>query len=111
MILSVFLLSRLRRPSKSSLFPYTTLFRSVQLRRSSGKHARGSGWQQGSGGGTQGHRGTVPRFQRQGDRPHQRSHTTDHRSEEHTSELQSRENLVCRPLLEKKNEGGDCRDQ
>src|SRR2546422_3380957 len=72
----------IRRPPRSTLFPYTTLFRS---RRPAG-------------------RGLVGR------RPLGRGHTArlapagdgDPRSEEHTSELQSRLHLVCRLLLEKK---------
>src|SRR5215475_13790089 len=63
----------IRRPPRSTLFPYTTLFRSLRASlRECGPgraHARLGG---------------------------------DRRSEEHTSELQSRENLVCRLLLEKK---------
>src|SRR5256885_12275747 len=61
----------IRRPPRSTLFPYTTLFRS----------ARTGGPRSGSSPG--------PRWPR-------------HRSEEHTSELQSPCNLVCRLLLEKK---------
>src|SRR2546427_6812283 len=66
----------IRRPPRSTLFPYTTLFRS--------------------------HGGT-----RCGPRPRCRSSTrhacaAESRSEEHTSELQSQSNLVCRLLLEKK---------
>src|SRR5438874_8154397 len=86
----------IRRPPRSTLFPYTTLFRSrerdaldrldlavvnadvVQLK--------------------QGHRHPRrPLMPRRG----------DDRSEEHTSELQSRRDLVCRLLLEKKKEDGD----
>src|SRR6266511_3797875 len=63
-----------RRPPRSTLFPYTTLFRS-----SPGRWRRG----------TSSTRVTS-------------SSTRESRSEEHTSELQSRENLVCRLLLEKK---------
>src|SRR5690625_7958669 len=76
------LCSMLGRPSRYTLFPYTTLFRSVR-----------------------------------GDQPHEPDHAdcydTDcgqdcgdcqHRSEEHTSELQSRGHLVCRLLLEKKKQ-------
>src|SRR6266511_1425733 len=62
----------IRRPPRSTLFPYTTLFRSPDpspCRRP---------------------------------RPGARRRRTGRRSEEHTSELQSRENLVCRLLLEKK---------
>src|ERR1039457_6002763 len=69
----VFFFLMIRRPPRSTLFPYTTLFRSHQSR-------------------------SYP--------PHQRmkpeEHLDRHRSEEHTSELQSPCNLVCRLLLEKK---------
>src|SRR5256885_15455847 len=69
----------IRRPPRSTLFPYTTLFRSP----GSLRH-RGGGRQESDRGGHQGaERGTD-------------------RSEEHTSELQSPCNLVCRLLLEKK---------
>src|SRR5256885_11395951 len=85
----------IRRPPRSTLFPYTTLFRSRGAggdgalgerhhaggpRRARSQHVRGpahGGAGHGDGGG-------------------------DHRSEEHTSELQSPCNLVCRLLLEKK---------
>src|SRR5690554_7665020 len=81
----------IRRPPRSTLFPYTTLFRSgplhhlVRLRRAQGAafgvehhHVHAP------------HRGRIP-LPQQGPR-----------SEEHTSELQSRPHLVCRLLLEKK---------
>src|SRR5205807_6268021 len=68
-----------RRPPRSTLFPYTTLFRSV---------FGGSFAQQGGRGARQSVH--VRRIEK--------------RSEEHTSELQSPCNLVCRLLLEKKNE-------
>src|SRR5438270_7809817 len=79
----------IRRPPRSTLFPYTTLFRSISLRictfsdfrflrRSSYWHCRYSLWE------------AVQRCLQVG------------RSEEHTSELQSQSNLVCRLLLEKK---------
>src|SRR5256885_11463594 len=87
----------IRRPPRSTLFPYTTLFRSVQLR--PGCHAPT-------------HLGLpTPRVER--DRPQcPRDQSADHaaaavplgRSEEHTSELQSPCNLVCRLLLEKKKQ-------
>src|SRR5476651_2745499 len=69
-ILFVFFFLMIRRPPRSTLFPYTTLFRSP--------------WP-----------GSLlhPRRRRSGSSP---------RSEEHTSELQSRQYLVCRLLLEKK---------
>src|SRR6266511_3298280 len=69
----------IRRPPRSTLFPYTTLFRS----------ARPAPAPCGPPAGARAHPG----------RPWRRP---DRRSEEHTSELQSRENLVCRLLLEKK---------
>src|SRR2546430_3540133 len=80
----------IRRPPRSTLFPYTTLFRSlegipaglpvtterinVELKRRMGGYGRGA-----------------------------RMKIESDRSEEHTSELQSQSNLVCRLLLEKKN--------
>src|SRR2546430_7687185 len=70
----------IRRPPRSTLFPYTTLFRS----RCSG---RGPG-------------GLLPRVQVPP--PSGSSKACRARSEEHTSELQSQSNLVCRLLLEKK---------
>src|SRR3712207_7455718 len=77
----------IRRPPRSTLFPYTTLFRSSQ-------------WRQGVG------VLDVPHGQPAGD-PEQPVPLVpvgvEHlRSEEHTSELQSRQYLVCRLLLEKK---------
>src|SRR2546422_8423896 len=86
----------IRRPPRSTLFPYTTLFRSllpperaaqpgvpirVEALRGLGRHPRGE-----------------PLVQPQVVPPRHR----DQRSEEHTSELQSRLHLVCRLLLEKK---------
>src|SRR2546430_12026575 len=77
----------IRRPPRSTLFPYTTLFRSpgrdVQGRRKA-EHAR--------------------RLYDHGGRARTRAGAHLRRSEEHTSELQSQSNLVCRLLLEKKNE-------
>src|SRR5690242_21181328 len=64
----------IRRPPRSTLFPYTTLFRSGLCR-------------------------SLPHFDRKGRREPVRDPP---RSEEHTSELQSHVNLVCRLLLEKK---------
>src|SRR5256885_5253678 len=85
----------IRRPPRSTLFPYTTLFRSVLLRRAAaqGLHAPGGrAWSARQGLHTG---GRGPLALRQGGR-------VDPRSEEHTSELQSPCNLVCRLLLEKK---------
>src|SRR5688572_31966584 len=70
----------IRRPPRATLFPYTTLFRSR--------------WA------APGRRATRSRAQRIRNRGAERFST---RSEEHTSELQSQSNLVCRLLLEKKN--------
>src|SRR2546430_5428750 len=78
----------IRRPPRSTLFPYTTLFRStIQV---SIAHAYP---------GTELHDYLV-RNDFLTDRP--LSDAQGHRSEEHTSELQSQSNLVCRLLLEKK---------
>src|SRR2546430_11480665 len=71
----------IRRPPRSTLFPYTTLFRSTEI---------------------------LVHHRRQHFHLRARARTADdellvqHRSEEHTSELQSQSNLVCRLLLEKK---------
>src|SRR5436305_11999056 len=70
----------IRRPPRSTLFPYTTLFRSRLRGRTSGSR----------------------RERRRSSRP--QASTPPARSEEHTSELQSRPHLVCRLLLEKKNQ-------
>src|SRR3712207_7163581 len=86
----------IRRPPRSTLFPYTTLFRSPERV-----------------GGDRGRRRAVDRRQPPDPRASpQREHDdpavqqpdlrADERSEEHTSELQSRQYLVCRLLLEKK---------
>src|SRR3712207_7124279 len=83
----------IRRPPRSTLFPYTTLFRS-----------RGAGVGGGGGRATAGvgaRRGRRRRF-RPVVRPWYGAGGTARRSEEHTSELQSRQYLVCRLLLEKK---------
>src|SRR2546430_16778396 len=74
----------IRRPPRSTLFPYTTLFRSP-CRLSAGRRARPSC------------RPRVPRRSQGNGRARRGT-----RSEEHTSELQSQSNLVCRLLLEKK---------
>src|SRR2546430_10053810 len=78
----------IRRPPRSTLFPYTTLFRSGRRRRQEAR-ARGRC----GGGGL----GCCP-----GGRDRGRfARASWARSEEHTSELQSQSNLVCRLLLEK----------
>src|SRR2546429_4059472 len=76
--ISLFFFLMIRRPPRSTLFPYTTLFRSRHRRRRRRPV-----------------RARVHRLHLPGPQP-------CHRSEEHTSELQSRLHLVCRLLLEKK---------
>src|SRR3712207_7418184 len=92
----------IRRPPRSTLFPYTTLFRSRAVRGPAGRvpdHGPGTGRRPllPGGRGPRGCPGRRPR--RTVPRP---------RSEEHTSELQSRQYLVCRLLLEKKNSTYPC---
>src|SRR2546430_13131273 len=77
----------IRRPPRSTLFPYTTLFRSVAA-------ALKQGWKAGRRGAPLSGRTLALIFER---------------SEEHTSELQSQSNLVCRLLLEKKKKNKDNR--
>src|SRR5256885_9982457 len=85
LIFFFFFFLMIRRPPRSTLFPYTTLFRSRRrrsiARTASGRRAKSS---------------------RTGSSPAIRSSQRFWRSEEHTSELQSPCNLVCRLLLEKK---------
>src|SRR5690606_42104302 len=91
---SLLFFSMLRRPPSSTLFPYTTLFRSVPPRRPA--HALDGAAPLGRPGRPGPRRPAAP-LPAAPPRPPVRP-----RSEEHTSELQSRENLVCRLLLEKK---------
>src|SRR5204863_6764239 len=97
--LSFFLL--LRPPPTSTLFPYTTLFRSAGPRAWPGRHSKNRPLPRPPRGG----RG-PPAFDRRrpepGDPRQRGSGVITTRSEEHTSELQSRRDLVCRLLLEKK---------
>src|SRR3712207_8911582 len=83
----------IRRPPRSTLFPYTTLFRS-----------RGSQAPRALPGLSSVRPGRAGQGRRAGGhpRPHGETLRRDGRSEEHTSELQSRQYLVCRLLLEKK---------
>src|SRR2546430_5538886 len=88
----------IRRPPRSTLFPYTTLFRSALgvVQQIAGRLPHG---------GPAVARGEGPQAVRTPlhGRPLGRQVTAPHlRSEEHTSELQSQSNLVCRLLLEKK---------
>src|SRR2546427_9383182 len=93
----------IRRPPRSTLFPYTTLFRSRQGRE--GEHPASPGDLR--------HRAGATRHRLGRGRGHRRRRVEGSggtagtggpvaRSEEHTSELQSQSNLVCRLLLEKK---------
>src|SRR5256885_8569046 len=86
----------IRRPPRSTLFPYTTLFRSTR-RQTAERHAR---WHDEMHGDVQRIGGHHGRDSSQTGRA--TPITADARSEEHTSELQSPCNLVCRLLLEKK---------
>src|SRR5436309_14598219 len=83
----------LRRPPRSTLFPYTTLFRSLERRRGIPADPECSDRLA---------RARVPQQHRARQRILGLLVGQQVRSEEHTSELQSRENLVCRLLLEKK---------
>src|SRR2546422_6182077 len=97
-VVFVFFFLMIRRPPRSTLFPYTTLFRSVAAIARSAGHGRcsrscaASSEPVVSGAGAAVATGSGP-----GSRA-----STAARSEEHTSELQSRLQLVCRLLLEKK---------
>src|SRR3989449_1563812 len=82
----------IRRPPRSTLFPYTTLFRS-RGERAAGRLLQGNGGEA--------DRTASAAFPTRGRAP-TGAHETPRRSEEHTSELQSRLHLVCRLLLEKK---------
>src|SRR5437660_6852273 len=73
----------IRRPPRSTLFPYTTLFRSSTCEKRATRR-------------------TTPPRPRRWRRATTRTPSCSSRSEEHTSELQSRGHLVCRLLLEKK---------
>src|SRR5260370_29885650 len=92
----------IRRPPRSTLFPYTTLFRSDSNERA---HVERDGpsfddWRNRDAAGCQ-----------RWNRDHFRYQWGRFRSEEHTSELQSHLNLVCRLLLEKKKKTCPQRDQ
>src|SRR5438270_2278003 len=75
----------IRRPPRSTLFPYTTLFRSVQEAEIKRRELE-----------------LQATVQKAAEADRRRIETVAERSEEHTSELQSQSNLVCRLLLEKK---------
>src|SRR5436309_4162447 len=86
-----------RPPPRSTLFPYTTLFRSGHRRRRRRSVLHDAELRDGQ-------HGPALEQHRRGSGSGPRRCQVDRRlrSEEHTSELQSRENLVCRLLLEKK---------
>src|SRR3712207_9491324 len=88
----------IRRPPRSTLFPYTTLFRSCITRGTPRNRVNFTLW---SVRGTATFLGAVPVSSTPEASPV--TVPTASRSEEHTSELQSRQYLVCRLLLEKKN--------
>src|SRR3712207_8994172 len=98
----------IRRPPRSTLFPYTTLFRSVRagmeynrLFADKGEYELVKSWYEGR------HSLDSSILRRQVEILYKtfagRQGDEETRSEEHTSELQSRQYLVCRLLLEKKN--------
>src|SRR3712207_7655939 len=93
----------IRRPPRSTLFPYTTLFRSFGIsfiRSANGSPAR------------PGHAAAIVCHVRRPKRSASVvSLTSSIRSEEHTSELQSRQYLVCRLLLEKKHRCAETYDR
>src|SRR3712207_7638787 len=88
----------IRRPPRSTLFPYTTLFRSDQQ----AEQGRGEGQGQAGGQPVGDRLGENQSFERGGGGAEQVERAVLLRSEEHTSELQSRQYFVCRLLLEKK---------
>src|SRR3712207_8535697 len=91
----------IRRPPRSTLFPYTTLFRSHPAQR--GDHRRERERVDEEAGGDPHERDHGAGRRRAEDARGVDDHGVErHRSEEHTSELQSRQYLVCRLLLEKK---------
>src|SRR5258707_4935730 len=88
----------IRRPPRSSLFPYTTLFRSYFV--GYGRHPPDPKWP----GGAHVAVNFVINYEEGGER------SVPDRSEEHTSELHSRQSLVCRLLLAKTKSHGVSRD-
>src|SRR5258708_14834463 len=90
----------IRRPPRSTLFPYTTLFRSSRALRPAGAEALRLADHRGDGG------EPAPLLDRAGRHP-----SKPGRSEEHTSELQSPDHLVCRLLLEKKKQTPTTRNE
>src|SRR3712207_7118620 len=102
----MFFFLMIRRPPRSTLFPYTTLFRSHQGRAEDERQDRVPTTGEQAVGAKQaerdGERGVVRAEARAPEVLEQHPRGCLARSEEHTSELQSRQYLVCRLLLEKK---------
>src|SRR3712207_8046898 len=97
----LFFFLMIRRPPRSTLFPYTTLFRIWRARHTSDRHGDGASrarrcWLRRLVAAAR-YRGTTG-----GSDTRSARYPAESRSEEHTSELQSRQYLVCRLLLEKK---------
>src|SRR5256885_3090338 len=94
----------IRRPPRSTLFPYTTLFRSESsaVRTACPPPRPAPRWSHRPRASTWGAAAACPRAPGRGTRSPPRQRLWADRSEEHTSELQSPCNLVCRLLLEKK---------
>src|SRR2546429_4753425 len=95
----------IRRPPRSPLFPYTTLFRSNPDRHANSHYDYFLDLVRGDGDSADAHRQFYDEYNAVLDMPAEYYLDTIKtvRSEEHTSELQSRLHLVCRLLLEKKN--------
>src|SRR3712207_7155303 len=93
----IFFFLMIRRPPRSTLFPYTTLFRSARPVGGGAVHAEP----------TEDRRRATTHSRNRRRTCHHSRHGSP-RSEEHTSELQSRQYLVCRLLLEKKKKQTRC---
>src|SRR3712207_6969911 len=87
----------IRRPPRSTLFPYTTLFRSEAQMPGTDRHPSSPSWISSDS-------STIVGLTTCPMTPSMLYENTRARSEEHTSELQSRQYLVCRLLLEKKKQ-------
>src|SRR5256886_9877548 len=96
----------IRRPPRSTLFPYTTLFRSVRAGAYDGPRGRDPGRRRNAAV-RRGHRRRREELRVEVDGGGAAG-DGGVRSEEHTSELQSQSNLVCRLLLEKKKKNAIC---
>src|SRR5258708_23646672 len=90
----------IRRPPRSTLFPYTTLFRSVPRTAAPSEDGHGHRGQRSA----RSHVLLLRRPRRREGEERGYARIFGHRSEEHTSELQSPDHLVCRLLLEKKKD-------